>query len=972
VRSILSGASCISVVLCFLQIGSSAQTRAPRKPAAPKPSAVQLQTPAVGQTVSGTIQLTVAGDFSNVAKVDYKIGNYRLAFATQSPFNASYNTALASDGNVQIETIAYDTLSNVLSDTTTPVVFSNYGAKAEVLNGGLPAKISGSATITLHAFDPLHSPAYWTSAIDGEILPVIYTDQAAKNDQTQNQTIDSTIYPNGLHEFYFTFHSNDYNNPNPPPGNENYRGMVMQRFDLENGRTFMEAVASYLHVYTPVGGTLALGCSRSYTNGDHDACLSPQWVPNDPTVASVDATGKLQGLKEGFTDVTLTEGAKTTLIHVWVRNDPGLPHFTTNGAMATTYVPGQSMFMVAPFDLSPNYVSADPNLLSEVRRAGINTLTTGIYNNPGNLLNGGVAGGPLTYADWLSSYNAIILPGLQYAAANGFRILGTGDDLARNIGVEAYRTLNWSPAKQAVQYAIQTFAQSGTAVSIEMIDEAGFLWGPSPTPPGLLGAANSMQSIACTGTTCTVTWPNLSDNSYHDSISNGLTFTITGNPALNTPSGTTYTVQNATANTFTFTPATPVTGTFTAQSNPTTEYEWFARANTCGNPCTPSMLDNSLATINSWVKSAMPTVGVSYPPGGIVLTTGQRNWLGPASLSDYASQYWDTGQQRPTYIFGKGVRESSYWMLSSFYARQPYMQLNRPQFMLIGLSDTSYIKNSPQGTDGYNPPLDQFLNPGVVTRSVASSMFAAAAAGVAGLRPYQYEDPGAYQGEVNSGPGSGIQMGAAPFYGATRLWQAMGYAGALMTKVLQPYLVSQPASSPALGRNVITGVRKSSTGTMLIVVNGWDGNRTYNVDFTPYKFGFGATRYQVSDSWLKTYLLPDEAGETLTLAAGETAVYIFPNSGAPTGLDNVTFLPVPPVGSSTMIVNVGYLYQQNVGAFGATYNCTSGCVVPVDRRLGDIFFQYTFLDPAQGTKRSSTVQALGQTNSISIDPPTRF
>ncbi len=179
-------------------------------------------------------------------------------------------------------------------------------------------------------------------------------------------------------------------------------------------------------------------------------------------------------------------------------------------------------------------------------------------------------------------------------------------------------------------------------------------------------------------------------------------------------------------------------------------------------------------------------------------------------------------------------------------------------------------------------------------------------------------------------------------------------------------------SSPAYGRNITTGVRKAATGNMLMVVNAWDSNRTINIDFTPYRFGFGATRYLVNDTWLKTALLPDEAGETITLAAGETAVYIFPNTNAPTGLDNVTFQPVPPIGNSRLSVTYGYLYQENVAPFGNSVDCTNGCTVPVDRRLGDVFFQYTFLDPAISAKRTGAVLPLGQSNSISISPPTRF
>jgi hypothetical protein len=905
------------------------------------------------------MQLSVAGDLTQVASVQYRIGGYLLAASTQQPYSVSWNSALAADGNVKVEAIAYDAFGNVVADVFTSVVLSNYGGKAEVLNGGLPAKVSGALSLALHAFDPVHDPAYWTTFIDGDGLTPSYTDHAGLHDNSISQTIDTTAYPNGNREFYFTFHSNDYNHPNPAPGNLNYRGMVMQYIDFENGRTFMEVIAKYLHVYEPVGGALALGCSRAYTNGDRDACLAPQWVPNDPTVASVDGAGNLTALKEGYTDVVLTEGGKSTTIHVWIRNDPGLPHFTANGAISTAYIPGKSTFVIAPFSLAPSYTSSDPNLTAEARRAGVNTLTTGMYINPTDLTT--------SFASWQSAFSAIVAPGLQWAAANNFRVIGTGDNIARNIGAEAWRTMNWPPAKQAVQYAFQQFAGSGTAVSVEMIDEAAFLWGPSPNPPGLLGAPNSMQSIFCFTFICTVTWPNLADNSFHDSIGNGLTFSITGNPALNTPRGSTYTVQNATANTFTFNIPTIVTGNFTQQSSPGTEFEWFARANTCsGVPCNPPVLDNTLSTITSWIRTASPTAAISFPAGGIVLPPAQRNWIGQGSLSDYASHYWDTGQLRPTYIFGKGIKESGYWMLNDFYSRQPFMQLNRPQLMLISMSDRAYLKNSPAGTAGFNPPVDQLLNAGAIPKTISSTMLAAAAAGCAGLRVYKFETPEDYQLSVSGGAGGVYAQGGAPSYGAVNLWRSMGYAGAVMTNVLQPYLLAPPLNSPALGRQLITGVRKIATGTMLIVVNAWDGSRTVNIDFTPYKSGFGATLYRVTDTNIKTALLGDSPGEIRTLSPGEAAIYIFPNSNAPSGLDQVTFLPVSPAGNSRIAVTVNYLYQQNVTAFGDSYDCTAGCVIPVDRRIGDVFFQYTFLDPASGLVHSA-VRPLGHGNRVGLE-----
>ena len=938
----------LAVALFVVESGSFAQS-----------SGIQFQSPTSHQNVSGKLTLSLAGDLSNAASVEYRIGNYRIALCTRPPFSYGWNSALAGDGNSQIEAIARDAFGTTLADVTTPIVLQNYGPKAEITNT-LPATLSGSVPLNLHAYDPQHYPAYWEVSIDGEVAIPRFTDQNGKNDASISATLDTTAYPNGAHELQFVFHSNDYSNPNPPQGNEDFRGIVEQNVVIDNGRTFMEPAAQYLHVYSAVGATVALGCSRIYTNGDRDACQGPKYAVDDATVASVDAAGNLKALKEGFTNVTLTEGGRTTQVHVWVKNDSGVPHFTSNGAMSTSYAEGQSAFVLAPFLLAPQYVK-DPAILAEVRRAGINTLTRGIYFNTSDLA--------LPFLPWKQSFDTNVLPDLQWAAANGFRLIATGDDIARNIGSEAWRTLNWPAAKQAIQYAVQQFQQSGAASSIEMIDEASFIWGPNPQPPGALGAPNSMQSINCTGTACTVTWPGLTDKSFHDEISNGLTFVLTGNSQLATPLGRAYTVQNATSNTFTFTPASSVNGSFSSQNAAATEFEWFARAGTCsGSPCNPPVLDNAMATIVSWVKSAT-TVALSFPAGGISLPPTQRNWMGVGSPSDYASHFWDSGQQRPTYIFGRGIRESSYYMLSAFYSRQPYMQLNRPQMMEISTTGINYIKNSPAGQAGYNPPLDQLAHVGSVPKAVASSMFAAAAAGVSGLRLYQFETVDDYQDSKRSGPGGGYQTGAGPFYGDQEAWRSMGYAANLMSKFLQPYLLGTALNSPALGRNFVTGARQAASGKMLTVVNAWDGARQVALDFRPYKSGFGATRYRINDTYIKVAALADSDGESIVMDSGETLVYLFPNSDSADGPDTVTLQLPDSLSGFKAAVRFGYIYSQNIEGSGDVIDCTSGCSIPVDRRIGDAYYQVTYTDPCSGVAYQSPVYAIGSDDTITLPAP---
>ncbi len=922
--------------------------------------ALRFRSPAAGQTITGSLHLALAGDLSKVATVEYRIGDYRIALRTSPPFSLDWNSALAGDGNHQIEAIARDAFGAIVSDGVIPLVFQNYGCKGEVVNG-LPATLSGSVPLTLHAFDPQHFPAYWEVAIDGELVPPRYTDQTAKNDVSITESLDTTIYPNGVHEFSLAVHSNDYGVANPVQGNENYRGTVMQNVDIENGRTFMEPIANYLHVYTQVGGGVAVGCVRAYTNGDRDACLNPQFSAADPTVISLDAAGNLKALREGYTDVTVSEGGKSTVAHVWVRNSGGIPHFTQNGGFSSTYTEGQSQFIVAPYGLAAQAFGADSRLLAEVRRAGVNTLTRGVYINPTDLTT--------TYPDWKQGVDALILPDYRFAAANGFRTMGSGDDMARNIGAEAWRSLNWPPAKQAIQYAVQQFAIGGSAVSLEMIDEASFLWGPNPQPAGLLGAANSMQSIACAGAVCTVTWPGLSENSWHDSISAGLTFTLTGNAQLNTPAGRFYTVTNVTGSTFDFVPATPVTGTFTPQNSGSTEFQWFARATTCsGSPCAPPVLNSAIATVTSWVKSAPATVAVSYPAGGVAQTPVQRNWMGVGSPSDYASHYWDTNQQRPTYVFGKGIREAGYFMLSSFYNRQPYMRLDRPQIMLIGLSANSFIKGTPAGSADYNPPGDQLQYVGTVPKTVASSMLAVAAAGASGLRLYQFEDMPTYQSQKAAGPGSGIQTAAAPAYGAVDLWRSMGYAANLLTKVLQPYLLGMPLNSPALGRNIVTGARQAAAGRMLIIVNGSDGARQVSVDFRPYQLGNGAVRYRVNDTYIKTATVAAGDGETVQMESGETVVYLFSASSAAAALETVAFQPPSLAAGTRVALRYGYVFQQDTAGSGDTVECTAGCAIAIDRRIGDVFVQYTLVDPQLGIVQESEPALLRGAGTITIPP----
>ena len=924
-------------------------------------AALQFDSPAVNRTVGGTLHLALSGDFSSVAAVEYRLGNYRLSKQTRAPFSFDWNSALASDGASQITAIARDLLDNVVYQASQPVTIQNYGNTAELVNNPFSRAVSGGVPLTLHAIDTKHFPAYWQVFIDGDLAALRFTDQNARNEATVSQVLDTTKYVNGPHEFHFAFHSNDYGVANPAGGNLDFRGGVTQMVQFDNGRTYMEPLANALHVYAVPGQTVALGCRRLYTNLETDACHSPQYSSADTFVGTVDAAGTFSALTEGFTTVALTEDDRITKVRVWVKNDAGVPHFTGAGGMSTKYVEGQSLFVIAPFLLEPQLLRQDPTLLAEAKRAGVNTLSRGFYQNVQDV--------KTPYAEWKQGYDANVVPDWDFARANGFHVLPAGDDVARNIGTEGWRTLNWPYGKQAVQYAIQKLVESGVAISVDMLDESSGFWGANPLPPGKIGAAHAIQSINCASGKCRVSWPEIGSNQFHDSVNNGLTFILTGDPQLATPTGKVYTVSNVTGIGFDFMSATPVTGNFKGSL----EFQWFARQNTCsGTPCTPPVLNDALATIASWVRLGNFTLPMSWPPAGVALPSAQANWMGRGSVSDYASHYWDSNQQRNTYIFGKGVRETSNSMLTAFYDRQPGMQLNRPQLMLQSMSGTNYTKNSPAGTEGYNPPLDELQHTGIVPKAVVSGMMSAAAAGNVGVRLYQFETAYDHAANTKQGPGGGgIQTGAAPFVGEVKNWQAMAYGANVLTKVLQRYLLGTALNSPAYGRNLITAARDGGQGRMLMVVNAWDGARQVTVDLTPYKYGFGAVRYRANDTGIRTVAISDISTETLTIEAGETVAYLFPNSAAPQ-VDEVSF-SFPDAQGVPVALRYGYVEKADVEAFGEPVECTNGCTVAVDPALGDVYYQWSVADGCGAPAPVSPLTLMGKekTYRIQVGPRRR-
>ncbi len=903
-------------------------------------------TPATGSTVSATTVFSVdASNAPATASVEFDLGSLRLGLATAPPFNLSWNTGFAADGRYSLLAKAYDSSGNILAQATTVVNINNHGGAVTLNSPDLSRPLSGVVSLSITGLDGQgYYPARWNLFLDGQALPITWTDNSGQNPITISPSLDTTTVPNGVHEIHIEAASNYWTaaQPNNKTWYSDHLGLS-QIITTNNGHTLMGVTAGYQHVYLQPNQTFALSCGQLFTDNTTGPCAAPSYTSSDPSTLTVNASGLLTaGSNPGFATVTLTESGKSTQAYVWVTNNSAIPHFAGNGQMLAAYQAGQSIFPVAPFVLGPSDLRADASLNAETKRAGVNTLYGGFYLNPRDITK--------DYAAWQSNYDGAVGSNWTWAANNGYHLYTMGDDAVRNIGGDAWWTLNWPSGQQAVQHAMESLAGSGVAIAIDMIDEGSMMWGWTPTPPRMVGESGMFTSITCGGATCAVTWPNnpVTPNRFFA----GTSFALTGslNAGLNTPLGQMFQATNVTSSSFDFVPAAPVTGTFTSSNDPNLEFLWWAGgAGGCpANPCNPPVPNTALSSVAGWLRTATPHVPISWPALGSAPLIIHDQWAGKDSqVSDFMSHYWDTTQPGATYTWASGVAERNTSMRSTFYSRQPDVRLDRPQIILGSISSFFYTKETPNGAY-YNPPQDVLIGPGTSPAAVSAEIMTAAALGNAGIRLYQYERLSDTNGRANAALGSQEQTGTNPFSGdqkAVQIWKSLGYTANVLTKTLTPFVLNTPLPSPDLGDSVVTAARQGVDGKMLMAINATDWVQTVTLNLTPYRTGNNIARYTVGGTEIKTTLISDAPSDTVTLNAGETVVYLFPTLATTSYL--VPFpvaAPTLPTGAAAAWLHQGYIYSQDLDSQTAGIPCTSGCSLQLDRTLGAVFYQFFFVD----------------------------
>jgi hypothetical protein len=142
---------------------------------------------------------------------------------------------------------------------------------------------------------------------------------------------------------------------------------------------------------------------------------------------------------------------------------PECPHFGKDGSFLTTYDASKSIFVRTLFQLNFDDLAEDPRLAEELRKAGINTITTGLYSNP-------VDSHSPDYESWYEGWSGYWRNVELNSDSLGTSLLLTGDDIMR----ENYQMTNsltgpWSA--RALRTALEAAKQSNRVIGVEMMDE---------------------------------------------------------------------------------------------------------------------------------------------------------------------------------------------------------------------------------------------------------------------------------------------------------------------------------------------------------------------------------------------------------------------------------------------------------------------------------------------------------------------
>ncbi len=458
-----------AAALCLLSVAASAD-----------PAALTITSPAQASTVKGNLVLSL--DLSQtpaLASVQYFLNGRELGpLLTRPPFGYTWPSAGAWDGPATLRAMAKTADgATVISTPEISLTIANGTGVIQTLSpdlthplgGQVQWKVQANRTIAPSEASDLVSRGYaamqaveaFMFFVDGRLLQVVFSGNSGA------VPLDTRRFANGQHELFVAAYSSARG---APP-----LAMQQTRATFDNGRALQELRPRWREVFLTPGQSLPLEAQWIYTNGDVEA-IGAGNLSAGSSAAGVVAIqdGQIVAQAAGEADVTVTSAGYSASFRALVASQPGLPHFTRDGQVATSYQPGRSFFVRSMFNLSTTEMDNTPGLADQVRAAAINTLTNSLYSNPAD-------NHQPDYATWAKGWDATWNKLQNDANRYQMSLLLTGDDIARTPSEMANSIQNpWSA--QAIQHAFSSARDSKLVLGVEMTDEVTFQWGNTPKP----------------------------------------------------------------------------------------------------------------------------------------------------------------------------------------------------------------------------------------------------------------------------------------------------------------------------------------------------------------------------------------------------------------------------------------------------------------------------------------------------------
>jgi hypothetical protein len=445
------------------------------------PATIRIASPQDGAVLKRIVPLTLdpATLPRKTAAVEYRVNGIRISpRLMQKPFSYDWSTRELYDWTGKLEAIALDASGKVIArsapvgieiDNVRGRVFTTSPENLDVpLSGKVKWTVAGDRSYTDEEVEHQKALGVYPKPVEALML-FIDGKQVAHQHGGASLTyeIDTAAYANGEHELLATGWEFAAGLP--------VMGMVRKIVTFDNGHTPRGIRARFSDVRLAPGESVELPVRLVYTDGAEAPIASGATYQSDnPSVAGVDAAGKVTGVSPGIAGINIEAQGHKTAVRVVVDRPHGFPHFARDGAILREYDPARSTFVRTLFFLGPEFVENDPALLPHLRAAAVGAFTTGFYRNP-------VDNALPDLESWKTNWDPWFDNIVRIAAESDMQLCLSGDDIARTYG-ELHFSVTSPWAAQALQHAFTRVRDSKRTVFVEMIDEVSLIWGEDPHP----------------------------------------------------------------------------------------------------------------------------------------------------------------------------------------------------------------------------------------------------------------------------------------------------------------------------------------------------------------------------------------------------------------------------------------------------------------------------------------------------------